>query len=83
MIVHSPHELALYAYNQRKKLKLNQTSVADLVGLQQKTISAFENKAESLQLNTLFLILSALNLQIRIETKDDVAHNKSKWQQEW
>lgn len=83
MIIHSPHELAIFISNQRKKLKLSQATVASLVGLKQKTISAFENKPESVQLETLFKILSAVSLDIRVSPKNNTHKNKSDWKQEW
>jgi HTH-type transcriptional regulator/antitoxin HipB len=64
MFIYSSKELASYIIRQRKKLKLSQTAVGELVGLKQKTISEFETKPESTQINTLFRILSALNLDI-------------------
>jgi HTH-type transcriptional regulator / antitoxin HipB len=56
------------------------SDIADLVGLRQETISAFENKAERTKLDTLFRILAALNLEIHV-----VPHGTkvSKWDQEW
>ena len=42
--IRSPNELALFAMSQRKKLKLSQVEVGQLVGLKQSTVSAFENK---------------------------------------
>jgi HTH-type transcriptional regulator/antitoxin HipB len=83
MLIHSSKELALLITNQRKKLKLSQTDVAKRVGLQQKTISAFENKPENMQLKTLFSILSAVNLEIKITDKNKMNTDKPTWQEEW
>jgi HTH-type transcriptional regulator/antitoxin HipB len=83
MIIHSPRELALYVSSQRKKLKLSQATVASLVGLKQKTISAFENKPESIKLETLFLILSAVNTEVKVMPKNKTNKNKKEWNQEW
>ncbi|WP_242602023.1 helix-turn-helix domain-containing protein [Legionella yabuuchiae] len=46
--------------------------MGDLVGLKQKTISAFENKPESIKLSTVLRILSALNLDIRVSPKKEL-----------
>jgi HTH-type transcriptional regulator/antitoxin HipB len=81
MIANSPKDLALLAINQRKLLKLTQRAVADMVGLKQKTISAFENKPESTKIETVFLILSALKLDIGITPKNQ--NDIKKWNQEW
>lgn len=77
MLIHSPRDLALFVISQRKKLKLSQAAVGDLVGLKQATVSAFENKPESSKLDTIFRILSAVNLDVHIEDKtyQDI-HNK-------
>lgn len=83
MLIHSPKELALLIINQRKKLKLSQTEAGNLVGLKQKTISAFENKPENTQLDTLFRILSALNLDIKLSAKDETMITKTQWKEEW
>ncbi len=83
MLIHSPKELALFVLNQRKKLKLSQSEVGRRVGLKQKTISAFENKPESTKLDTLFQILSAVNLDIEVLGKEEVAIPKSQWKEEW
>ncbi len=83
MIVHSPQELALYVNNHRKKLKISQTAVSDSVGIKQATLSAFENKPESTKLETLFSILAALNLDLRVSSKDDNSDKQNKWTEEW
>jgi HTH-type transcriptional regulator/antitoxin HipB len=84
MFIRAPKELALMVYTQRKKLKLSQTEVADRVGLQQKTISAFENKPENTQLATLFSILSAVHLDINVLSKDGMgANDVTGWKEEW
>lgn len=83
MIMRSPNELALIAVNQRKQLGLSQSEVADRVGLKQKTISAFENKPESTKLGTVFLILSALHLELKTLSKDKDSDDITNWDQEW
>jgi HTH-type transcriptional regulator/antitoxin HipB len=83
MLIRAPKELASLVISQRKKLKLSQSEVANLVGLKQKTISAFENKPEGTKLETLFLILSAVNLDITILAKNKITINESQWKEEW
>ncbi len=83
MLVHSPKDLALIVINQRKKLKLNQSEIGNLVGLRQATVSAFENKPESTKLDTLFHILSAVNLDVRILQKDESINMQVQWKEEW
>ena len=69
--------------SQRKKLKRSQLEVGSAVGLKQSTISAFENKPGSTQLETLFRILSALNLDMQLTQKDQLDVNKAEWKDEW
>ncbi|ASQ46551.1 helix-turn-helix domain-containing protein [Legionella clemsonensis] len=83
MLIHSPHELAMLLKNRRKLLKLNQAQVGSLVGLKQKTISAIENNAENIRLNTLFRILSALDLDINISPKNEINIVAKQWNDEW
>lgn len=83
MLIHSPKELALIICNQRKKLKLSQADVGRLVGLKQQTISEFEIRPESTKLSTLFSILSAVNLDTKILTKDNPDTEAGSWKEEW
>lgn len=83
MFIRSPKELALFAVSQRKKLGLNQAEVGKLIGLKQQTISEFEIKPESTQLNTLFRIFSALKLDIKILVKGEENQSDTQWKEEW
>ncbi|AWN74697.1 helix-turn-helix domain-containing protein [Legionella anisa] len=83
MLIHSSLELALLIKNQRKKLKLSQAEVAALVGLKQKTISAIENNPEHMRLSTLFRILSALDLDLKISAKSESNTTNNQWNDEW
>lgn len=82
MLIHSPKELALAVLSQRKKLKLSQAATGDLVGLKQTTISAFENNPEKTKIDTLFRILSAVNLDFYTIPKDKTIDN-THWKEEW
>ncbi len=81
MLIPSPKELALFVISVRKKQGLSQADVADLVGLKQKTISAFENNPEATKLKTLFKILSAVKLDMNVSMKN--ADDKAGWKEEW
>ena len=81
MFIRAPKELALFVINERKKRKLSQAAIGDLVGLKQQTISAFEKKPESTKLDTLFRILSAVNVDMNLFSKNNT--QKSKWKQVW
>lgn len=83
MLIRSPKELALFVINQRKKQKISQAEVGKLVGLKQQTISDFELRPEGTKLNTLFSILSAVNLDIKISGKDEIVSPNTSWKEEW
>lgn len=83
MLIHSPAELSMLIKNQRKKLNLTQVGVGELVGLKQKTISAIENAPETVQLSTLFRILSALDLEMNVLTKKKSDKTTNQWVDEW
>jgi HTH-type transcriptional regulator/antitoxin HipB len=83
MIIHSPATLALFVTAERKEKKLSQTDIAELVGLKQSTVSAFENKPEGTKLETLFSILSAAGLTMKIEPKNRPDNSIKKWKEEW
>lgn len=80
MLLRSPKELALLVINRRKALKLSRTKIGDLVGLKQKTISAFENKPENAKLETVFQILSAVNLNVSAVAKNKTFPLTKSWQ---
>lgn len=78
-LINNPHELGILVINWRKKLKLSQAAVGNLVGLKQTTISAFENNPAGTKLDTLFRILSALNLELSIAIKHKKNTTKTEW----
>ncbi|MGC7560677.1 helix-turn-helix domain-containing protein [Pasteurella sp. PK-2025] len=60
------HIIREYRYQQN----LSQTDVAKLAGTKQATISAFENHPDSTKLDTLFKILSGLELALIIQPRN-------------
>ena len=80
MITRDPAALAVFIKNQRKKQKLSQAALGELVGLKQTTISAFEKKPVATKLDTLFRILAACNLEIKIQSTDT---KPTDWSEEW
>jgi len=85
MIIRSPKELALLVRYCRKENKLSQADAASLVGLKQTTVSAFENKPVGTKLDTLFRILSAVNVELHFIPKEKASEpgiDKS-WKEEW
>jgi HTH-type transcriptional regulator / antitoxin HipB len=83
MFICSSRELALLVANRRKNLKLSQAAVGKLVGLKQQTISEFEKRPEGTKLDTLFRILSAVKLDITLQSKDEQTAKALQWNEEW
>lgn len=83
MLIHSAQQLAMVVANQRKKTKTSQKNAADLVGLKQQTISTFENKPGSTELDTLFRVLAAMNLDMYIVPKGTKIQKDSEYEGEW
>jgi HTH-type transcriptional regulator/antitoxin HipB len=66
MLIHSPKDLAAYYRDQRKARGLSQTAVAEEVVIRQDTVSKFENRPDYVRLETLFPLLSALDLELHL-----------------
>lgn len=83
MKVTSPASLASAVKDQRKLSKQTQTHTAELIGIKQTTVSDFENRPESTKLETLFKILSALDLELHVVKKGDTLDEEKVWTKEW
>jgi HTH-type transcriptional regulator / antitoxin HipB len=81
MLIHSTQELAEFTRDYRKRKRLSQSEASDRVGLRQKTVSAFESKPESTKLETVFRLLSALDLELHIVPRGEATFQG--WDQEW
>lgn len=73
MRVNSAKELSVYLQDKRLADKLSQETVADLASMRQATVSSFESKPSSAKLETLFKLLSALDLELRVRPKSSSA----------
>ncbi|MCO4320960.1 helix-turn-helix domain-containing protein [Aliidiomarina quisquiliarum] len=82
MKITDPKTLSNYLRNERKTLGLSQAKVADLVGLRQGTVSKFESAPDKMQLDTLFRLLSALELELYVRPKESKNKN-NKWTEDW
>ncbi|GAA0374645.1 hypothetical protein GCM10009092_43590 [Bowmanella denitrificans] len=91
MKVTDPKTLSVYLRDERKRRGISQSQVADLVGLRQGTVSRFESSPEKMQLDTLFRLLSALELELSVtpkgsikpEENDDISGAGKTWTEEW
>lgn len=82
MKITSPELLAQTLKNARTDHQLSQRATAERVGIKQTTVSSFENHPERSQVETLFRLLSALNLELHITAREQSPANTG-WEQEW
>ncbi len=68
-IIVTPSQLGQMLRRFRKEKKLSQASVASLVSLLPKTVSRLETRTESATVDSLFKLLSALELELTIQIK--------------
>ncbi len=66
----SPESLGFALREERKKKGLNQTELGMLVGIDQTTISKVEQGKPGTRLDTLFRLLSALDLELMLQPKN-------------
>ncbi|MEZ9369031.1 helix-turn-helix domain-containing protein [Shewanella sp. 10N.286.51.B2] len=93
MKVTNSKQLSAFLKDTRLNMKLPQAKVASSVGIRQDTVSSFEKNPDSTKVDTLFKILSALNLELDIKvrgaepesqrTADDVKAAEAQWKEEW
>ncbi|RTE86574.1 MULTISPECIES: helix-turn-helix domain-containing protein [Gammaproteobacteria] len=79
--------LSNYLRNERRARGLSQAAVGDVVGLRQGTVSKFESMPDKTQLDTLFRLLSALELELSVKPKNTTSHTETsageRWNEEW
>jgi len=63
----------------RKKRHLTQIEAGVKFDMTQKTVSNIENGRPGVQLDTLFRLMSALNLEIHLEPRDKPYKGKAPW----
>ena len=79
----SPSLLAAAVRDQRKLSKLTQSEAAKQVGIKQTTVSDFELRPESTKLETLFKLLSALDLELHVVKRGSTLDDSKVWDREW
>lgn len=82
MKVTSPDMLGNALKEARTSNHLTQKEVAELVGIKQATVSAFENYPEKSRVETLFKLLAALGLELHVAERDQEQHDQA-WNEEW
>lgn len=73
MRINNETDLAAMIHGQRTELSQSQKEIADLVGLRQATVSAFEADPSGSRIATLFKLLSALDLEMELKPKHKTA----------
>lgn len=63
----------------RREKKLTQTELGNIVGLKQKTVSDAENGSPGMRVDTLYLLLSGLNLEIILQSQIKSDPGKGQW----
>ena len=81
MKITSPKLLAQALKNARTGKHLTQHKTAEQVGIKQSTVSGFENQPDKARVETLFKLLSALELELYVTERG--ADQQSGWDQEW
>ncbi|WP_351124078.1 helix-turn-helix domain-containing protein [Shewanella sp. T24-MNA-CIBAN-0130] len=93
MKVTNSKQLSAYLKDARLNMKLSQSKAASKVGIRQDTVSSFEQNPDSTKIETLFKILSALNLELDIKVRnpelgcelvdDRAIPTEQEWKEEW
>lgn len=93
MKVTNSKQLSVCLKEARLHLKLTQSKVGKKIGIRQDTVSNFEQNPDSTKLETLFKILSALNLELDIKIRNTELSqplqdnhpitSEDKWKEEW
>ncbi|WP_339921273.1 helix-turn-helix domain-containing protein [Photorhabdus caribbeanensis] len=66
-----------------QKSKLTQRETADRVGIKQSTVSGFEKYPEGSKMETLFNLLSALELELHVSERGGSQRTSTGWKEEW
>lgn len=82
MKITSSDMLAQALKSSRKHQNLSQQATADQIGVKQATVSSFENHPDKSKVETLFKLLSALDLELSL-TRRGEPEQASGWDQEW
>ncbi|MGB5445508.1 MAG: helix-turn-helix domain-containing protein [Psychromonas sp.] len=84
MKITNTKQLSAYLKDIRLDAQLSQTDIAKKVGIRQDTVSNFELRPESTKMETFFKILSALDLEFEITSRNNKSSDSNaKWKEEW
>ncbi|TKB47984.1 helix-turn-helix domain-containing protein [Ferrimonas sediminicola] len=86
MKITTPEQLSSFLRDTRSNKNLSQGKVGSKVGIRQTTVSNFEQNPSSSKLDTVFKILSALELELEVRPRgeaDSPMGSSSEWKEEW
>ena len=83
MRITSPQMLSQALRDARIQRKLSQQATASQTGMKQTTVSAYENHPDGTRIETLFKLLSALDLELHLAKRDSEPDKSQGWDQEW
>ena len=72
-MVRTASQLGAYIQDTRARKGLSQQQLAEMIGKHQKTISSIEQGSDGTKLETLLLVLAALDLDIQIGARSKAA----------
>lgn len=78
-VIATPAQLGQVLKSARLTSELSQIALGQQVNVLQKTVSALENNPAGSQVETVFKILSALNLELVLRHKPDDEDNQDEW----
>jgi transcriptional regulator with XRE-family HTH domain len=71
-VVHSADDLASHVRARRRTLKLSRQSIADVTGIEARTVSLIERgRAAPLELRVILLVVSALAMDVELRGRDE------------
>jgi HTH-type transcriptional regulator/antitoxin HipB len=82
-VIYSPQQLANTLLLIRQKNRWTQSELAKKVGIKQATISNFENRPEKATISTMFKLIQALELTLKIEPKDAKNSQSTVDEEDW
>ena len=78
-LITSAQSLGALIRDERKRQGLSQIELGKMTGLNQTTLSLIEKGKPSVQLQTILVLLSALNLNIQIGSREQSAPDEDRW----
>lgn len=78
-VARTPKQLGQVLRGCRRQKRLSQTEAGDRVGLLAKTISALESNPERATIESLFKLLSALDLELLLRERGVEVTRKREW----